>query len=215
MSARPEPEGPPGTRLLLVRHAQSAWNAEGRWQGWADPPLSDLGRRQSHAAAMTLSRRERPVDVVVASDLERAVATAAVFTRVLGLGPVEVEAGLRERDVGDFTGLTRAEIEARWPGMVGSFVQTSPPGGETADQVLGRALPAIHRVAARHPGRDVLVVSHGGVIRNLEHHLGGEAHPLPNLGGVGVAVLDGTLKLLDRVLLVDPDQVAVTVPRQL
>ena len=133
----------------------------------------------------------------------------------LGLGPVEVEPDLRERDIGDFTGLTRPEIEVRWPGMVGSFIRTSPPGGETSDQVLQRALPALERLAASHPGQEVLVVSHGGVIRNVEHHLGGRAHPLPNLGGVRVDVVDGALRLGERVLLLDPDEVPVTVPHQL
>ena len=212
MPARADPDGRrPGTRLLLVRHAQSEWNANGRWQGWADPPLSDLGRRQSDVAAAALG----PIDAVVASDLGRAVETATIIARILGLWPVVVDPALRERDIGDFTGLTRIEIEARWPGMVGSFIRTSPPGGETADQVLERALPAIERLAAGHPGQDVLVVSHGGVIRNVEHHLGGEAHPLPNLGGVRVDVVDGALRLGERVLLLDPDEVPVTVPQAL
>ena len=199
------------TRLLLVRHAQSEWNADGRWQGWADPPLSDLGRRQSEAAAGALGR----TDAVVTSDLGRAVETATILARALGLGPVEVDPALRERDIGEFTGLTRGEIEARWPGMVGSFVRTSPPRGETSEQVLERALPALGRLAAGRPGQDVLVVTHGGVIRNVEHHLGGEAHPIPNLGGVRIDVVDGDLRLGDRVLLLDPDEVPVTVPRQL
>jgi probable phosphoglycerate mutase len=212
MPARAEPDGlRRGTRLLIVRHAQSEWNADGRWQGWADPPLSDLGRRQSEAAAAALGR----TDAVVASDLGRAVETATILARALGLGPVEVEPALRERDIGDFTGLTRPEIEVRWPGMVGSFIRTSPPGGETSDQVVRRALPALERLAGSHPGQEVLVVSHGGVIRNVEHHLGGEAHPLPNLGGVRLDVVDGALRLGERVLLLDPDEVPVTVPHQL
>ena len=99
--------------------------------------------------------------------------------------------------------------------MVGSFVRTSPPGGETSEQVVQRALPALERLAARHPGQDVLVVTHGGVIRAIEHHLGGAAHPIPNLGGVRVDVLGGDLRLGDRVLLLDPDDVPVTVPQQL
>jgi broad specificity phosphatase PhoE len=212
MPAPAEPDGRrPRTRLLLVRHAQSEWNADGRWQGWADPPLSGLGRRQSTTAADALGRP----DAIVASDLERARETAAIIAAALGSRAFEVEPALRERDLGDFTGLTRAEIEARWPGMVGSFVRSAPPGGETAEQVLQRALPALLALAGRYPGQQVLVVSHGGVIRNVEHHLGGEAHPIPNLGGVWVDVENGVMTLGERVLLLDPDEVTVTVPQQL
>src|SRR5829696_1601221 len=100
-------DSPAVTRLLLVRHAQSEWNADGRWQGWADPPLSGLGRRQSATAADALGWP----DAIVASDLERARETAAIIAAAGGPGAFEVEPALRERDLGDFTGLTRAEIE--------------------------------------------------------------------------------------------------------
>src|ERR687894_225034 len=103
-------------RLLLVRHGESTWNARGRWQGWADPPLTDLGRAQAEAAGPAAA----PVDAVVSSDLQRARATAELMAVALGLDPaaVHVEPDVRERDVGDFTGLTRAEIEERWPGVL-------------------------------------------------------------------------------------------------
>src|ERR687894_1848010 len=100
--------------LLLVRHGESRWNARGRWKGWADPPLSDLGRAQAEAAAPAAA----PVDAVVSSDLQRARETAELMAAVLEVDDVLVETDLRERDVGDFTGLTRAEIEERWPGIL-------------------------------------------------------------------------------------------------
>lgn len=197
-------------RLLLVRHGLSEWNATGRWQGWADPPLTDLGRQQALAAA----RGVGAVDVLVASDLQRARETAEIIGESVGMGPVLVDEGLRERHVGEYTGLTRAEIEERWPGALASYAD--PPGGETRDEVVARVLDVISRLAEAHPGADVLAVSHGGIIRYLERHLGEERPPLPNLAGVEVSVHgDGRIKVSDRVLLIDPDEVALTVPHQL
>lgn len=205
-----------GATLLLVRHGQSTWNAEGRWQGSADPPLSDLGRTQAEAAAPAAA----PVDAVVSSDLERARVTAELMAAALGVGPVGIDAGLRERDVGEFTGLTRAEIEGRFPGVLASLnasIASDGRFGETPDALNTRVLAALWRVAEAHDGRRVLVVTHGGVVRSLERSLGIEPDPLPNLGGREIA-LDVTTRQLDagqRVLLLDPSEVAVTVPRQL
>src|SRR3546814_3323938 len=104
------------TRVLLVRHGQSEWNATGRWQGQADPPLTDLGRAQAHHAARSLG----VVDAIVASDLQRAADTALIISGELGVGPVVLDEGLRERDAGEWSGLTRAEIERDWPGYLGA-----------------------------------------------------------------------------------------------
>lgn len=196
-------------RLLLVRHGLSEWNAAGRWQGWADPPLTDLGRAQARAAATSVGA----VDVLVSSDLHRARETAEIIGETLGVGPVLVDEGLRERHVGEYTGLTRHEIEERWPGALASYAD--PPGGETREQVVGRVLGAVHRLAGRHDGADVLAVSHGGVIRYLERHHGQERPPLPNLAGISVTVSGERLTVGERVLLIDPDEVALTVPHQL
>ena len=102
------------TRVLLIRHGQSEWNADGRWQGQADPPLTDLGRHQALHAARNLGT----VDAIVASDLQRASETALIIADALGVGPVVLEPGLRERDAGEWSGLTRAEIERDWPGYL-------------------------------------------------------------------------------------------------
>ena len=104
------------TRVLLIRHGQSEWNADGRWQGQADPPLTDLGRHQAMHAARNLGA----VDAIVASDLQRASETALIIAEALGVGPVVLEPGLRERDAGEWSGLTRAEIERDWPGYLDS-----------------------------------------------------------------------------------------------
>ena len=197
-------------RLLLVRHGQSEWNASGRWQGWADPPLTDLGRHQARVASEMVGS----VDVLLSSDLERARETAEIIGEGIGVGPVVVDPGLRERHVGADPGLTRGAIEERWPGHLASYAD--PPGGETREQVVARVLDAVGRLAERFAGADVLAVSHGGVIRYLERHHGEERPPLPNLAGVEVTVgPEGRVSVGERLLLIDPDDAPVTVPRQL
>ncbi|MEO7573806.1 MAG: histidine phosphatase family protein [Acidimicrobiales bacterium] len=102
------------TRVLLTRHGQSEWNADGRWQGQADPPLTDLGRHQAKHAARNLG----VVDAIVTSDLQRASETALIISGDLGVGPVVLEPDLRERDAGEWSGLTRPEIDRDWPGYL-------------------------------------------------------------------------------------------------
>jgi probable phosphoglycerate mutase len=201
------------TRLLLVRHGESTWNASGRWQGQADPPLSALGEQQARDAA----RQVAGVDALWASDLARARRTAEIIAEHLGLD-VRVDPRLRERDAGEWQGRTRAEIEERWPGHLASGRR--PPGYEPDDVLLARALDAIAHIATAHAGRSVLVVAHGGVVRTLERHLGEEREGLlPNLGGRWV-LLEGEPEarssrwsLGDRVVLLE--SVDVTTPEQI
>jgi probable phosphoglycerate mutase len=193
-------------RILLVRHGQSEWNASGRWQGQADPPLSELGAEQAIAAAKAVGI----VDAIYASDLVRAQHTAELVAAQLG-ADVAVEPRLRERNAGEWEGRTRAEIEESWPG----FLETGrrPAGYEPDDSVLGRVLGALDAIAAMHDG-DVLVVTHGGVVRVVERHLGGDAEGLiPNLGGRWLEHDGNGLQLGDRVVLLDESQ--VTRPQQL
>lgn len=193
-----------------MRHGQSEWNAVGRWQGWADPPLSELGRQQSRLAG----KRLHEVDVAVSSDLVRAIDTATLMIEALGIAPAAVEPRLRERDVGEWTGLSRDQINRRWPEALSTM--SDPPGGETTLALQTRVVSAVTDLARAYPDASVLAVSHGGAIRSLERHLGVEPHPLPNLGGTWLEVSpEGTMAVGPRVLLVDPEQVAVTVPRQL
>lgn len=196
-------------RILLVRHGQSEWNAVGRWQGWADPPLSELGRQQSRLAGKSLDG----IDVAVSSDLRRAIDTAALMVEPLGLAQATVEPRLRERDVGEWTGLTRDEINRRWPGALSTMAD--PPGGESALALQTRVVEAVTQLSSAYSDSTVLAVTHGGAIRSLERHLGVEPHPLPNLGGTWLEVGSDNMAVGPRVLLVDPAEVAVTVPRQL
>ena len=115
------------TRVLLLRHGQSEWNAVGRWQGHADPPLTALGRAQALAASRSLGT----LDAALASDLIRARETAEVVTGQLGVGPVLIDERLRERDAGEWTGLTRAQIDEQYPGYLADGRR--PPGWEDAE----------------------------------------------------------------------------------
>jgi broad specificity phosphatase PhoE len=164
--------------LLILRHAQSTWNAEGRWQGQADPPLTARGQCQARMAGRRLSSEE-PFDLVVSSDLNRAIRTAALMNTELGSGaPHEIESSLREYDVGAWSGHTRDEIEAKWPGSLERFSQGQldfPPGGESRAHFDERVAEAGRWVAARarvNGSRRVLVVAHGGVVRSLARRAG-------------------------------------------
>lgn len=194
-------------RVLLVRHGQSTWNAEGRWQGHADPPLSEFGERQAVDAAARVGQ----VDAIYSSDLLRAHRTAELVAAQLGIEPVLVEGRLRERDVGEWTGLTRSEIEERWPGWIDAH--KSPPGFEDDPSVFARVRHALLEMGLRHQGGEVLAVAHGGVIRTVERTIGSGDGAVPNLGG-RVVVIDGeTMALGDRVVLLDADE--TTVPKSL
>jgi probable phosphoglycerate mutase len=177
-------------RLLVVRHAQSSWNAEGRWQGHADPPLSELGEEQAALAARAIDGVAR----VVSSDLARARRTAEVIAETLGLSSVEVRPALRERDVGAWSGLTAEEVDLEFPGYRTSG--QTPPGWELDSEVLERVLPALVEVADSSP-QDAVVVTHGGVVRLVEAHLGApqRQHGVTNLDGRWLRAEAGQLSL--------------------
>lgn len=165
-------------RILLVRHGQSEWNAVGRWQGQADPPLTELGLRQAQAAAQSIGT----VDLIVASPLERAHNTAEIIAAQLGIGPVVTIDGLMERAAGEWEGLTRSEIDERFPAFLAEGKR--PSGWEDDEDLLVRALGALDAIA-RFVGDDgeIVAVTHGGVIMRIEDHLGGGHHRITNLGG--------------------------------
>lgn len=198
------------TRILLLRHGQSEWNAQGLWQGQADPPLSDLGRQQAQHAAGALDGDGHEFRVAFASDLQRAAVTAEIIAAQLGL-EVRAEPALRERHVGSWQGLTRDEIEQRWPGWLD---ERRRPGDFEADEmVLARTRAAIDAMHSAGSGGTVLAVCHGGIIFSVERSLDAPYEHLPNLSGRWLNVsADGTWELGERVTLVDDDE--LTVPRQ-
>jgi probable phosphoglycerate mutase len=152
------------TTILLARHGETDWNSERRWQGHADRPLNEVGRQQARELAETLT--DRAIDVVYSSDLLRAHETALIVGERLGL-PVSVDAGLREVDVGDWSGRVHSEIEGLDPDGYRRWREGGKgwAGGESYEEMGERVVAAVLRLAARHPGETVLIVTHGGSIR--------------------------------------------------
>ena len=178
--------------LVLARHGETDWNAVGRWQGHADPPLNAVGRAQ--AAALAVELAGTGIDGIVSSDLARAVETAEIVAGRLGL-VVAQDAGLREIDVGSWSGLTRAEVAVRFPEGFARW-QAGEIGhdGETRDELSKRVVAALLRQASMHPGARLLVVTHGGSIRAARRHATGlVGEPVPNCATVELAVRDGAL----------------------
>lgn len=193
------------TRILVVRHGQSEWNADGRWQGQENPPLTGLGQLQASRAAEAVGA----VDAIYASPLDRAATTAAIISEQIGVGPVLVAPGLMERHAGEWQGLTRPQIEELYPGYLDAG--TRPPGWEDDDDVEARVLGALDEIADEHPDGVVLAVAHAGVIFAIERIIGAPWERLANLGGRWIDRRDGTWQIGERVhLLTDetiPDQI--------
>lgn len=191
------------TRFLIVRHGQTDWNAGGRFQGRADPSLSERGREQAVEAARALGSF---AGTLASSGLRRAVQTAETFAAELGLGQVTVETDLNEIDVGEWTGLTRDEIAHGWPedyALWRERILPGYPGGETRVQHWERIISGLERLAAANPDGDVLVVAHGGVLGSIERRLDSLTDQgYPHLTGRWFR-LDGTLEAGDRVELLD------------
>jgi probable phosphoglycerate mutase len=199
------------TRLLLIRHGESEWNAAGRWQGQADPPLTDRGRQQALEASAAIGH----VDAIVTSDLERAAETGAIIGRALGVDHLATDSGLRERDAGSLSGLTRAEIFVAFPHLLHDDPAGFEPGDdgeprwpadwESDNHLWARVEVALTAIAQLVGDGDVLVVTHGGVMYAVERHLGGPGRGrLANLDGVEVLADERGFHLGERVHLVDP-----------
>jgi len=192
------------TQLLVIRHGQSEWNADGRWQGQENPPLTELGRTQARAAARAIGA----IDGLYASPLDRAATTASIISDELGIGPVITLPGLMERHAGEWQGLNRFEIEDAFPGYLADGRR--PPGWEPDAQVEARVLGAFRTITEEHPYGTVVAVAHAGVIFAAESALGATWERLANLGGRWFSRTGDRWSIGQRVhLLVDetiPDQ---------
>jgi probable phosphoglycerate mutase len=153
------------TRILAVRHGETAWNRDTRIQGHTDIELNAHGRWQAKQLAQAL--REEPIAACYASDLSRAHETAHAVARQHGQ-TVQTHTGLRERCFGRFEGHTWAELEARFPDETLLWRRRAPdfapPGGESLLQLQARVVAAVNELASRHAGEQVLMVAHGGVL---------------------------------------------------
>ena len=171
------------TELLLVRHGETDWNAEGKLQGHTDRPLNDYGRRQAKALANRLA--DERIDALYASDLSRARETAEILGEQLGLAVV-VDPDLREKNWGNWEGLTsdeRLHIEYE---------------GETSEAHRERTLSAVQRIVERHPEGRIVVVTHGGSLRRLQAAVSGFALPvIENCAVWSLSHEDGRFRPID------------------
>jgi probable phosphoglycerate mutase len=159
------------THLLAIRHGETEWNSEGRFQGHLNSVLNREGLAQAEALGARLSAER--FDLLLSSDLGRALQTASAIAMRTG-HEILVEPRLRERHMGIFQGLTPAEVEARYPEEYARFRSHDPdyiiPEGESTRQLLARSVACITDLAARHAGLTLAVVTHGGVLAMLYRH---------------------------------------------
>lgn len=153
------------TRLCIVRHGETAWNAEHRVQGQLDVPLNAIGLAQALAASKVLSRET--FDAIYSSDLSRAQQTAAPTAGMLSL-PVQAEKDLRERHYGIFERLTYAEVQEKFPEDYARFDARDPDydfrSGESLKDFSARSIAVISKIADQHKDQRILVFTHGGVL---------------------------------------------------
>jgi broad specificity phosphatase PhoE len=192
------------TTILLVRHGETDWNAEGRIQGQTNSSLNERGREQARALAEQLAGEQ--IDAVYASDLDRARETAEILALRLDL-PVVLDPALRERNFGSWEGKTVAELEEQSPGAWARWREGNEGEGDVEDHLAlaERVRDAIRRLAAAHPGERILVVAHGGVIRVILTDAAGLSYPearrqqrsIANCDVSRLGVENGTVRLLD------------------
>lgn len=184
-------------RILLLRHGETVWNRERRWQGWIDTPLAPEGEAQAAARGeMLAARGDCSGAPVYCSDLGRARRTAEIVATRLG-STATPRTEFRERNGGEWQGRTAEEIDEGWPGWRDAWRHrrlVAPPGGESDEEVAHRVVTALAEVVAEAGGRLVVVVTHGGVLRVVTDHAGGEFHAAPNLGGRWFTLEDGILR---------------------
>lgn len=153
------------TRLLVIRHGETAWNLEARIQGHTDIPLNEHGRWQAERLALALS--DDGLDALYTSDLQRARDTAQAVARATGL-PLRLDQGLRERNFGRLEGMTQNEVALQWPEEGRRWRERDPSygpeEGETLQSFYQRCIDTAERLARLHPGQTVALVAHGGVL---------------------------------------------------
>ncbi len=181
------------TQLYLVRHGETDWNLARRIQGSTDIPLNATGRAQAARTGELLSRREWTG--IASSPLSRARETAEIIGSEVGISDIEIVDDLVERQYGEAEGLEAEELDRRFP------VGTTVPGRESREAVARRVIPALLALAERNPGADLIVTTHGGVIRTVLNEVSphSPAHrgvPITNGSVHSFRVVDGALELV-------------------
>lgn len=183
------------TRIIAIRHGETAWNVDTRIQGQLDIPLNDTGRWQAERLARALAAREA-IDVVYTSDLLRAWETARPVAEATG-APLHTDEGLRERGFGSFQGKTFTEIEAAMPNEARRWRQRdpfwAPPGGESLTAMRRRVIETLHALASRHVGEQIVMVAHGGVMDVLYRAATGQELQAPRTWLLGNTAINRLL----------------------
>jgi probable phosphoglycerate mutase len=187
------------TRLLLIRHGETDWNAANRIQGQLDIPLNARGREQARLLAEALAERD-PIDHIYSSDLARALQTAqAIGTRLQS--PITPMAALRERAFGAFVGRTFADVRASDPEQSERWRRRdpgwAPPHGETLVHFRDRITRAVTALARQNPGRQIAVVAHGGVLDVMYRAATGLELPPPRTWKIPNAAVNRVLWTAD------------------
>lgn len=187
------------TTILLARHGESDWNRAGRWQGLADRPLTELGRVQARMLADALAHK--PLVAVYSSDLSRTRETAEIVADALGL-TVTLDPRLREVDVGEWSGLTMADVERLYPDGVRRRRESGTGWlqGESYDAMGARVVESLRAIAEAHPSMRVLAVTHGGPMRAVWMAAGGARGAWPRYDNCAVseiAVESGRMRRID------------------
>ncbi len=191
------------TRIIALRHGETAWNVDARIQGRLDIELNETGRWQARRAAQALAGEE--IDGVYSSHLLRAAETARTIARAIGQSAQSVEA-LCERGFGVFEGKTFPQIEAIWPEQALRWrkrdPQWKPEGGESLQDLQRRIVNATAELAERHLGKQIVLVAHGGVLDVLYRTATGQDLQAPRSWNLGNATINRLLWTPDGLTLV-------------
>jgi probable phosphoglycerate mutase len=182
------------TRILAIRHGETAWNVDTRIQGQLDIGLNDTGHWQARRVAQALA--EEPLDAIYSSDLQRALDTARAIADHSG-GTVQPEPGLRERHFGHLQGQTWSDIAQHWPQDAqrwrGRDPDWAPQGGESLTALRERIAHTVATLAARHMGQQIVLVAHGGVMDALYRLATGQDTRTPRTWHLGNAAINRLL----------------------
>ena len=181
--------------IYLIRHGETEWNLNGRWQGHADVPLNPLGVRQAQLVAHRFLSEQLQVDALYSSDLDRAYQTARAIGNTMKL-ELQALPELREIDVGRWSGLTYEEIRIHYPDEIAMIEQGHDiprGGGESLAALRRRIVAAVESLVARHPHATLALVTHGGSIRMLLAHADGRSdfsrHSYLHIGNTSISTI--------------------------
>lgn len=191
------------TRLIAVRHGETAWNRVSRIQGHTDIPLNEAGLWQARQVGEAVAAEG--IDAIYSSDLQRAADTARAIGQAAGV-PVQLDVALRERHFGELEGLTHDEINTRWPEQArrwrGRDPDYGPQGGEALKDFHARCVGALTRLAQRHPGQTVVLVAHGGVLDCFYRAANGVDLSVPRSWTIGNATINRLLYSPDGLTMI-------------